>query len=286
MASGSVKPGCLLAIDPGGEVKLPGYLPVKEPAFGFNAYWVPEDKRDMAELKGLTMVDCATVITTHLSAVAKRHAADILTRQDVSTLLEHLKETHPTAVLELLPAKMGIGSVHRVLQGLLREKVSIRDMAVIVETLSDYASKTQDVAQLVEYARRALGPHIARSYVMPDGSLKALGLFPDLENMIKAAANRDGASAGAPPLHPALVRDFLQKVQKTVQAARSKGFEPIILCAPAIRPLVRQLIMHSLWDTAVLSFAEIPDSVQVEILELIPAPQNAELDSSLNNGTA
>jgi flagellar biosynthesis protein FlhA len=275
VARGSVKPGSLLAIDPSGEVKLDGYPAVKEPAFGFQSYWMPEGKRDIAESKGLTMVDCSTVITTHLSAISKRYAADILTRQDVSVLLDHLKETHPAVVQELIPNKMTIGGVHRVLQGLLREKVSIRDMAIIIETLADNAAKTQDVTLLVEQCRRALGAHIARNYLMPDGSLKALGLHPELETLIKKATHREASGIGTLALHPSITQDIIRKVGEAIQSVRTKVIEPVILCSPAIRPLLRQLTMQAFRDTGVLSFNEIPDSVQVEIQGLIPAPKVA-----------
>lgn len=285
-ARGSVKPGSLLAIDPSGEVKLEGYLPVKEPAFGFQAFWIPEGKRDIAETKGLTLVDCTNVITTHLLTVAKSHAADILTRQDTSVLLDNLKESHPAVIQELIPNKMSIGGVHRVLQGLLKEKVSIRDMAIIVETLADNAPKTQDVALLVEQCRRALGAQITRNHLAPDGSLKSLGLHPDLETMIKKATHREGSSIGALTLHPFVIRDLLQKTGEAVQSARARGFEPVILCSPTVRPLMRQLVVHSLRDMGVLSFTEVPDSVQVEMLGLIPAPKGAEVEALMEGSTA
>ncbi|MDD2237607.1 MAG: flagellar biosynthesis protein FlhA, partial [Kiritimatiellae bacterium] len=122
-----VHPGSLMAIDPSGELKMEGFRPAKEPAFGFTAYWIPENKREQAESRGFTVVDCASVVTTHLASVVKRHAADILTRQDVSNMIDQVKQSNPAVVQELIPAKMNVGSVHRILQGLLRERVSIRD---------------------------------------------------------------------------------------------------------------------------------------------------------------
>jgi len=279
VAGGSIRPGHLMAIDPSGAVKLEGYQAVKEPAFNFNAFWIPESARDMAESKTLTVVDCANVITTHLAEVVRRNAADILTRQDVSDLLDQLKESSPAVVQELIPNKLTVGGVHRVLQALLRERVSVRDMAVIVETLADYASRTQDTTLLTEYCRRALGAHITRSRTHGEDTIRAVGLHPDAEAMIKKACQREGGGAGAPLLSPSQARDFVVRITDLVQAAKSKGLDPVILCSPSIRPHVRQLTAHAIRDTAVLSFAEVPDSLQVEMIDLVPAPQAAETEA-------
>ena len=281
-ARGTVRPSMLMAIDPSGEVKVEGFSAVREPAFGFVAYWIPEGKRDFAESKGLTVVDCSSVITTHLAAVVKRSAADIITRQDVSDLVDQIKETNAAVVQELIPNKMAIGAIHRVLQGLLREKVAIKDMVVILETLADNASRTQETALLVELCRRALGGHIVHDYLMQDGTLKALGLHPDLETLIRKASHREGVAIGALALDPALAHEVIEGVRISVDMARKKGLEPVILCSPSVRQQIRQLVQHDFRDLAVLSFAEVPDTVQVDILSMIPAPKNAETDTLLD----
>ena len=278
-ARGSVRPGSLLAIDPSGEIVLEGYTAVQEPAFGFTAYWVPESKRDLFESKGLTVVDCASVITTHLAAVVKNNAAEILTRQDVSDLIEQIKQTHPAVVQELIPNKLTVGGVHRVLQGLLREKVTIRDLAVILETLADNAGRTQDIVTLVELCRRAMGGHICRDYVMPDGVLRAIGLHPDLEALLRRATNNEGGSGGILAFNPAMAHEVVEQIRQAVLDARQKGIEPVIICSPSIRPQVRQLTQHDFRDTAVLSFAEVPDAVQLDILSLIPVPAGNEAEA-------
>ncbi|MFH0880876.1 MAG: flagellar biosynthesis protein FlhA [Lentisphaerota bacterium] len=281
VARGAVRPGSLLAIDPSSEVKLEGYLPVREPAFGFQAYWIPEAKRDLVESKGLTVVDCSSVITTHLAAVVKRFAADILTRQDVNDLIEQLKQTHAAVVQELVPGKMSIGSIHRILQGLLREKVSIRDLAIIMETLADHGGRTQEIALLVEFCRRALGGHICREYQMPDGVLKAIGLHPDLEGLIRKSTHKENVVIGTLTLSPNLAHDILESIRVSMELARRKGAEPVLLCSPSIRPQVRQLTQHDFRDTAVISFAEVPDTVQVDMLSMIPLPKNVEAEAVL-----
>lgn len=271
-----VHPGSLMAIDPSGELKMEGFRSAKEPAFGFTAYWIPESKRELAETRGFTVVDCASVVTTHLASVVKRHAADILTRQDVSNMVDQVKQHNPAVVQELIPAKMNIGSIHRVLQGLLRERVSIRDMVIILETLADHAAKTQETALLVELCRRSLGGHIARTYLMPDGRLKAIGLHPRLEEMIRQHSRKDSVAFGPLVMDPSMAQQVLGKMKERIEEAKNSGVEPVLVCSPSIRPQVRQLIQHDFPDTAVISFAEIPDSTPVDMLNLIPVPEVKE----------
>jgi flagellar biosynthesis protein FlhA len=282
VARGAVRLGSLLAIDPSSEVKLDGYTPVREPAFGFLAYWIPESKREMVEAKGLTVVDCASVITTHLAAVVKRFATDILTRQDVHELVDQLKETHPAVVQELIPNKMSVGVVHRVLQSLLREKVAIRDLAFILETLSDNAGRTQEIPLLVELCRRALGAYIVRDYLSSDGTLKAIGIHPDLETLLRKASHKEGAAIGTLVLDPSVAQNVLGSIRAELESSRKKGVDPVLLCSPAVRPALRQLIQHDFRDTAVLSFMEVPDSIQVDMLSMITAPKGAECEALLD----
>ena len=277
VARDAVHPGSLMAIDPSGELRMEGFRAAREPAFGFVAYWIPESKRELAESRGFTVVDCASVVTTHLAAVVKRHAADILTRQDVSNMIDQVKQGNPAVVQELIPAKMNIGSIHRVLQGLLQERVSIRDMVVILETLADHASKTNETALLVELCRRSLGGHIAQGYVMPDGHMKAIGMHPKLEETIRQHSRKEGIAFGPLIMDPAVAQQVLKHVHDAVNEAKNNGMEPVLVCSPSIRPEVRQLIQHDLPDTAVLSFAEIPDNIPVDMLSLISLPeQNSE----------
>ncbi|MDD4735439.1 MAG: flagellar biosynthesis protein FlhA [Kiritimatiellae bacterium] len=271
-----VHPGSLMAIDPSGELKMEGFRPAKEPAFGFTAYWIPENKREQAESRGFTVVDCASVVTTHLASVVKRHAADILTRQDVSNMIDQVKQSNPAVVQELIPAKMNVGSIHRILQGLLRERVSIRDMVVILETLADHAAKTQETALLVELCRRSLGGHIVRTYLMPDGRLKAIGLHPRLEEIIRQHSRKESVAFGALVMDPAVAQQVLGSLKERIEEAKNSGMEPVLVCSPSIRPQVRQLIQHDFPDTAVISFAEIPDQVPVDMLTLVPVPEPKE----------
>jgi flagellar biosynthesis protein FlhA len=278
VARGIVRPDSVLAIDPRGDTKLEGYQPVREPAFGFQAYWIPEAKSEMAKSKGLTVVDCSSVVTTHLASVVKQYAADVLTRQDTSDLIDQVKESSPAVVQELIPNKMTVGGVHRVLQGLLRERVSIRDMAVILEALADHAGRTQEIVLLVEFCRRALGGHITRDHLMMDGTLKAIGLHPDLETLLRKASQSEGGAGAPPVLSPALAHEVLESVRMAVDSARKRGVEPVLICSPVVRQAMRMFIQYEMKDTAVLSFAEVPASIQVDILSMIPAPKKVEVE--------
>jgi flagellar biosynthesis protein FlhA len=280
LARGTVRPGQMMAINPSGAGKLNGFTKVREPAFGFEAYWIPKDKREMAESSGMTVVDDTSVITTHISEEAKRHAADILTRQDVSDMVERIKQNHPSVVEELLPGKMTIGKVHRVLQSLLRERVSIRDLPSILETLADQAEATRDIGLLTEHCRRALGASICHSRLTSDGSLSAIGLHPDLEQLIRQHTKRDGAEIGMLIMPPPLAHEVLAQIRKAFKTARAKNADPVLLCSPLIRPQVRRLTEHEFKDTAVISFAETPDNVKIDILAMVAMPQNAETKSA------
>lgn len=273
---GTVRTGSLMAINPGPETQLEGALPTREPAFGFQAFWIPESRRDLAESKGLTVVDCASVITTHVAEIVKRNAADILTRQMVSELVDQVKESHAAVVQELVPAKMNVGGIHRVLQGLLREKVSIRDLPVILETLADQAPRVQDPHLLVEFCRRALGGHICKEHLAPNGSLAVIGVAPQLEDLLRKATRREANEVGSLTLDPAVVHDLFGKLRQALEAAQAADQHPVLLCSPMIRPHLRQLAQHEFRDLAVISFAEVPDDVKVDMLAVLSAPETAE----------
>ena len=189
----TIAPNCLLAIDPGGSRELEGFRETKDPSFGFRAWWVPENRRSAVESRGFTLVDGVSVITTHLATLVRSHASQLLSRQNVSELIEQVKEQNKAVVEELIPNKLEIGPVHRVLQELLKEQVSIRDLPVILETLSDSAGQTKDIGLLTELCRSALGGTITQPYLTPDGVLKAIGLHPDLEKLLKES----GATIGS-----------------------------------------------------------------------------------------
>jgi flagellar biosynthesis protein FlhA len=272
VADGFVRPGNLLAINPGGADPLEGIRPVREPAFGFEAYWIPENMKETAESKGMTAVDCTSVITTHLAEQSKAHAFHMLTRQNVSAMVDRLKETQSSVVEELMPAKMAIGGVHRVLAGLLKERAPIRDLGLIMETLADNVHRTQETALLVELCRRVLGAQITQPRLAADGSLPAVGLHSELESLLSGSLHQEGGALGVLVLEPGVARQVVDQVEKAIRTVRDEGVEPVVLCGPALRPHLRNLTAHALASVPVISFLEVPDTVRINLLGMAAAP--------------
>jgi flagellar biosynthesis protein FlhA len=223
------------------------------------------------EARGFTLVDPAGVITTHLATLARTYAAELLTRQDVSDLIEQVKKDNAAVVEELIPHKLEVGSVHRVLQELLKEQVSIRDLPVILETLADHATQTKDIGLLTELARNALGGKISQSYVSPEGTLKAIGLHPNLEQLLKESGTAIGTTTSL-RMDPALAREVLDSLGTALGSAREAGGEPVLLASPSVRRLARQLAQCDFKNLPVLSLGEVPAWVNVDVINLIPAP--------------
>jgi flagellar biosynthesis protein FlhA len=255
----------------GSKSELKGTATV-EPVFHLPATWIADSERKNAELSGHTVVDAPSVLLTHLSETVKRNAHLILTRQDVQVLLDNLKLTHPTIVNELIPAQLNVGQVQRILQNLLAEGVSIRNLAGILEKVSDYTAITKNPDELSEHARRALGSQIARSYQMENGNLRAITLDPKLEQEI-AKGVRQSPTDVALVLEPKLARHVMDSVAKLVQQMITAGHPPVLLCAPQIRLGFRRFFEGTLGDLAVLSYAEVPPRVEIQNAAMIPCPE-------------
>jgi flagellar biosynthesis protein FlhA len=240
--------------------------------FHLPAIWITETERKSAEVSGYTVVDAPSVLVTHLSETIKRNAHSILARQDVQVLLDNLKLTHPTVVNELIPAQLNVGQVQRILQNLLAEGVSIRNLAGILEKVSDYTGITKNPDELSEHARRALGPQIARPYQMENGSLRAITLDPKLEQEI-AKGMRQSANEVALVMEPKLARHVMDWVAKLVQQMITAGHPPVLLCAPQIRLGFRRFFESTVGELAVLSYAEVPPRVEIQNAAMIPCPE-------------
>ncbi len=263
VASGSLMPGYSLAMNAtNSRVTLKG-IPTTEPVFQLPATWITEVERKSAEIAGYTVVDCASVLITHLSEMVKRHCHEILSRQDVQQLLDNLKTTHPTVVNELVPAMLNVGQVQRVLQNLLAEGISIRNLASILEKVSDYASLTKNPDELSEHARRALGAQIVKPYQDDRGALKAITLDPRLEQEI-AKGVRQSPTEIALLLEPRLARHLVENLSKHIQSLLSNGQAPVVLCAPHIRLAFRRFFEATFADLAVLSYSEVPSRVDIQ----------------------
>ena len=269
VAGGQLMPGHWLAMNAtGSKTSLKG-VPTVEPVFQLPATWITDVERKSAEIAGYTVVDAASVLVTHLSETLRRHCHEILTRQDVQVLLDNLKQTHPAVVNELVPSLLTIGQVQRVLQNLLAEGISIRNLAGILEKVADYAVVTKNPDELSEYARRALGPQLVKPYQTDNGSVRAITMDPRLEQQL-AQAVRQSATEVALVVEPKLARHVMETLAKYVQQLLAAGHPPVVLCAPQLRLAFRRFFEGMFADLAVISYSEIPPRVQVQSAAVIP----------------
>jgi flagellar biosynthesis protein FlhA len=269
VAQGQLMPGHWLAMNAtNSKVTLKG-IPTVEPVFQLPATWVTDVERKAAETAGYTVVDTASVLVTHLAEIVRRHCHEILTRQDVQILLDHLKQTHAAVVNELIPAQLTIGQVQRILQNLLAEGISIRNLAGILEKVSDFAPLTKNPDELSECARRALGPQITKPYQSDSGHLQAITIDPQLEQQLTQGV-RQSPNEVALVIEPKLARHVMDTLSKFVQQMLSAGQQPVVLCAPPLRLAFRRFFESTFADLAVLSYAEIPPRVQVQNAAVIP----------------
>ena len=271
IAQGQLMPGQWLAMNAtNSRVTLKG-IPTVEPVFQLPATWVTDVERKNAETGGYTVVDAASVLVTHLAETVRRRCHEILTRQDVQTLLDNLKKTHPAVVNELVPGQLSIGLIQRILQNLLAEGISIRNLAGILEKVGDCAAFTKNPDELSEYARRALGPQIVKPFQTDNGQLRAITMDPKLEHQL-AQGVRQTPGETALVVEPRLARHVMDTLSKFVQQMLSSGQQPVILCAPPLRLAFRRFFESTFNDLAVLSYAEIPPRVQVQNQAVIPSP--------------
>jgi flagellar biosynthesis protein FlhA len=233
---------------------LPG-TPTQEPVFGLEAKWIAAELRNQAELSGATVVDRTSVITTHLAEVVGRHAARLLGREDVRLLTDVVKRTHPVVVEELTPTQLSLGEVQRVLQALLDEGVSIRDLVRIFEAISLRAQSTKDVDQLVESARGALGPAIVTPHMSQD-TINVISLDPRLEQQM-LEAQRPTEAGTIIALDPEVGQAVLTRLDTLVREAENANVSPVLVCAPQIRPALRRLLRPSLPSLPVLAYTEL-----------------------------
>ncbi len=259
VARGEAPPGTVLAI---GDFlgSLPGEA-TKEPVFGLEARWIPASMRSQAELSGATVVDRASVITTHLAEVVTQNAAQLLGREDVRMLTDVVKRSHPVVVEELTPTVLSLGEIQRVLQQLLEEGVSIRDLVRIYEALSVQGTRTKDLDPLVEAARRALGPAIAAPYVV-DKALHVITFEPQLEQRVLESL-RPSEYGYAIALDPESSQALLTNLAQLVATVENRNLRPVLVCAPQLRAAVHRLVHPIVPRLAVLSYQELLGAEQI-----------------------
>jgi flagellar biosynthesis protein FlhA len=270
VAQGELRPGHWLAMNAAKSKLVLKGVPTIEPVFQLPATWITDAERKAAEAGGFTVVDAPSVLVTHLSETVRRRSHEILSRQDVQVLLDNLKQTHPTLVNELVPAQLTVGQVQRILQNLLAEGISIRNLAGILEKVSDHAPFTKNPDELSEYARRALSQQITRPYQHQSGGLRAITLDPRLEQTIAQGVRQTPTDVSL-VLEPGLARHITDTLSRFVQQMLAGGHPPVLLCSPQIRLGFRRFFESAFADLAVIAYSEIPPRVEVQNAATIPS---------------
>src|SRR3954463_6029045 len=270
IAQGRIMAGHQLALDSGDAVgPLPG-IPTTEPAFGIPATWIADPQRAEAEALGYTVVDRESVIVTHLTEAIRANAHELLTRQETRELLDRLKESNAAVVDEVVPDVLSLGEIQRVLQSLLREGVSIRDLGAIVEAIGDKARLTRDPALLAEYARQALGRSITAPFIGADRKLRAIALDPIVEQEVSESITQtsDGEYLA---MEPTRAQALVTALRDRADGAATSGGRPVLLCSARVRRHLRRLCEQTLPNLAVCSYNEIVPGIRVETVGVVEA---------------
>lgn len=241
-----------------------------EPAFGLPAKWISEDVKDEAEMNGYTIVDPPSVVSTHLTEAIKRHAHTLLGREETKQLVEHLKESYPILVEEVTPEPLEIGDIQKILAKLLKENISIRNLPIIFETIADFAKMTNDTALLTEYVRQSLAAQITNQYVQDNTVLKVITLSPQVEEII-ADSIQQTEHGNYLSLNPEAQQTIIESVSKEVEQLTLQDEVAIVICSPAIRMHLKQLLDRYLPDVVVLSYNELESDVQVQSVGVVNA---------------
>ncbi|HOA80258.1 MAG TPA: flagellar biosynthesis protein FlhA [Defluviitaleaceae bacterium] len=256
-----------MAMNPGYvEEEIDGIETV-EPAFGLPALWISESQREKAEILGYTVVDPPSIIATHLTEIIKSHIHELLSRQDVQTLIDNVKETHPALIDELVPKTLGIGEIQKVLANLLKESVSIRDLVTIFETLADYGTITRDTDLLTEYVRQNLSRAISRKFLNQQTN-NIITLDPDLEQTIMDSVQQSEQGSYL-ALDPETTQRIFEKLSQEIRRFSSIGQQPILLTSPIVRIYFKRLSEQVTPDLIVLSYNEIDPSIEIQSIGMV-----------------
>ena len=259
-----------MAMNPGYvEEEITG-IPTFEPSFHLPAIWITEGRRERAESLGYTVVDPPSIIATHLTEIIRQYISELLTRQDVQNLVNNLKETNPSLVEELVPKQLGIGEIQKVLQNLLKEGISIRDLLTIMETLADYAPTTRDTDILTEYVRQSLKRAISTKYFPAHETTSVVTLDPKVEQEIMASVKQTETGAFL-NLDPARSRAIINSVGKEVQKLENLGKSPIIITSPIVRMYFKRLTEDYYKDLVVVSYNEVESNVELQSVGMVTA---------------
>ena len=269
VARGVTYPEQFMAMDNGAvSGPIPGGTQTTEPAFGLPAYWITESERAHAELLNYTVVEATAVLATHLTEVIKQHGHELLTRQEVKNLVENLKVRVPALVEEVIPTQIKPGELQKVMQNLLRERVPVRDLETIIETLGDWAGRTKDLDVLTEYVRAALARTICKQYVDDQDKLWCVTLDPAMEDVINGHLERsDRGTTNTMP--PATAQQIVRSIAEKTNDLVSMGRSAVVLCSPIIRSSLRRMLEPGLPGVAVLAYNEVVSDVAVEAVALV-----------------
>ena len=262
-----------MAMNPGFvEDEITG-IPTLEPAFHLEAMWITESQRERAESLGYTVVDPPSIIATHLTEIIKQHLDELLTRQDVQNLIDNIKENHKTLVDELVPKLLGVGDIQKVLQNLLKEGISIRDLVTIFETLADYAATSRDTDILTEYVRQSLKRAISNKYFGDEDMTTVVTLDPKIEQMIMGSIKQTEQGAYI-SLDPATTKSILKSTETEVKKLENKGQAPIIITSPIVRMYFKKLTNDYFKDLIVISYNEIDSNIELKSVGVVTIDDN------------
>lgn len=244
-------------------------IETNEPAFGLPAKWIHESQREAAEMLAYTVVDPPSVLSTHLTEIIRKYAHELLGRQEVQTLLDAVRETHPAVVNELVPSMLSLGEVQKVLANLLRERVSVRDMITVLETLADYAPLTKEIGLLTEYVRTSLARQISQTYINQEGIIQVVVLSQDWENILTDGLQHSELSGSYISLSPASAQELFAILKNEIERVSSLGIQPVVLCSPNIRLPFKRLTERWFPDLAVISYSELLPDLEIESVGMV-----------------
>lgn len=273
VGQGELMTGCFLAMDPGGTSQKIQGIPTVEPAFGLPAIWITHSQKEAADISGYTVVELPAVIATHLTELIRNHSGEILTRQDVRSLIDNMKSTNATVVEELVPGLLGVGEVQRVLINLLNEKVSIRDLGTVLEALSNAAKVSKSEAYLTEQCRQALSRQICKTYKDGTGCIHVISLEPKLEQLLEASVQNTERGPRL-VIRPEMVGRMVGRLSALVERMVAQNMQPVLLCSPSIRYQLRKILEGSFPNLALISYSEIATGVNVKAMGTVVINEN------------
>jgi len=268
VTKGELMIGNYLAMNPGNVEQEISGIPTIEPAFGLPAIWISEEQRERAEIYGYTVVDPTSVLATHLTETIKKYAPEILSRETVKELIDNIKEDYKVIVEEVYPKKFDLGDIQTVLQNLLLENVSIRNLPLILEVLADASKITKDVEMLTEYVRSGLSRQICNSLKSLDKKIRVITINPSLEAELKQAM-QDTDFGGFIALAPDTASLVINAVKKEAKKSTEYGYQPVVLVTPELRKAFRRFIERDIRHVTVLSYNEIIQEIDLEAVGMV-----------------